>query len=763
MRAFLLFLSISFFSIFSYAQDSSYCDLSKGSLSREEYSSCVREDIKSNKILNAVYSNAGESIVNVINQIFKLIKFNLELEEVEKDSGGESILYAGLSALMDAVSYVIGIIFLIIIGFVSLISLLKTAKDGKTFEFRDNYFILFMLGVAVAGVAGGFKFIAFLFLIIGITLFVLAYVIFAPIVSNYLVYNVDAIKSELYSEAVVSSDKIVEAFVKSHLSDIRNQNSLVFEHSTDIFPPNGWKITDYELLDCFNNDYKKVDIKASQYTSSNFLNSAECAYDKLGYKVYRMARIENINESSYSVIKKIDEEQESYRNLGFLIHKNNCVSVNLLDHTKISDYLGVCADRNPDSDYNLSENGFIQEFKDKTKVESSQLKETKTALKKKLSAFIYTEMLKEASKVKKEKLKLSSGELISMLNIGVNYRRDFKERGLKVVDFNVIDESIIKKNKLQEGFDLLSNISEFKAETANDTFRVQEYIASLSDEENYKFKVAEIVNGVFGNAFTNLGFQYEDCYSASRCNTGEKNILITINQAFKEVVSLSIISNIGLTIKGDMKMRKAQKLNSFDKEEYANGQKLKSLGKFLSGFALLAIAAVVFLYREIVLTFISNFIITLSAFIVMPALIVVSMIVKFLQVSLYKDDRYSLSSIFIKYGVFDSLIRLPLLMISLFVVIAVMIIFSSIVVIVLFYIMSSSFNLFNPSSDLTYLFTEMVSVFVMFIVYFAIMGKAFGTALNYVNSMLNEFSSIQSIKSEINQEVSRFKSVISRL
>ncbi|WP_166486411.1 hypothetical protein, partial [Pseudomonas aeruginosa] len=762
MRHFFLFICLSFFSIFSYAQESSYCDLSKGSISKEEYSACVEEDIKSNKVLAAIYSNAGESIVKSINLIFNFIKLNIELEETESDSI-EDIFFAGVTFLMDAISKVVGVIFFIVIGVIGLITLLKTAKSGKVFEFRDNYFILFMLGVAVAGVAGGFKFVAFLFLIIGLTLFVLVWIIFSPILSNYLIYNVDAIKSELYSEAVVASDSIVESFVKSHISDIRFQNSLVFEHSTDIFPPNGWKITDYELLDCFNNDFKVVSVENSQYTSGNFLNSAECVYEKLGYKVYRMARIENISAPSYPIIKKIEEEQEAYRNLAFLIHKNNCVSVNLLDHTKISDYLGVCANRNVDSDYTLSENGFIQEFKDKTKVDSSKLKEYKTQLKKRLTAFIYAEMLKEGAKAKEKSAKNNSSEFISILNKGVNYRREFRDNGLKVIDFTVVDESVMKKNKLQESFDILGNISEFKAETENNTFNIQEYISSLSDEENYKFKVANIVDNVFGNAFTNLGFQYEDCYSASKCNSGEKNIIITINQAFKEIVILSTFSGVALSIKGDMKMRKATKLNSYDREEYANGQKIKSMSKFILGFAIIAVACILFIYKEIVLIFVSNFIMTLSAFIIMPALIVVSMIVKFVQVTLYKDDRYSLASIFIKFGVFDSIIRMPLLMLSMFVMIALMFVFSNIVVIVLFGVLAGSFNLLNPSSELAYLFTEIVAVFVMFIIYFAVMGKAFGTALNFINSMLNEFSSIQSIKSEVSQEVSKFKNALSRL
>ena len=80
MKKLFVFIFLLFISSFSFAE--SYCDLSKGKISEQEYNACTNREKEASKLLGSIISSAGNNIVVVANYIFQdIAKSDLKISD----------------------------------------------------------------------------------------------------------------------------------------------------------------------------------------------------------------------------------------------------------------------------------------------------------------------------------------------------------------------------------------------------------------------------------------------------------------------------------------------------------------------------------------------------------------------------------------------------------------------------------------------------------------------------------------------------------
>lgn len=773
MKKLFVFIFLLFISSFSFAE--SYCDLSKGKISEQEYNACIDRELKASRIIAPIIYSTDENIVELVKIVFRdIAKKTIRIIPSDESSSDLTMTpaksqmnsFLGVSnEIIEILSKISYIAFWFALGGIAGFILYRAMTKGVAIEKEDAFFILIMIGVGAIASVGGLAALVKLALLLGIVIVILVWSITSPVIFGFFGYDLDAIKSNLYSESVIFADAVIESNYKAHVSDIRAKNKLIFENST-VLDSYGWILDDIDLLNCFNNPVNQDVSNKKVYIPKYFIAGSDCVNEELGYQVYKMFRIEDPKDNAYSstVIQKIDSMQDKIRRFAYYkIHKNNCAAVNNISHQRFSDYLGVCGNRELDGNYTANENGYIQEFKNLEIIDTAEVMNEKEALKKELATFVYSQMLANAAGVSKGNNRMSSENLSGVMNLGFTYRKNFEKAALDVIDLDIIDSIVVKKNKLQEGFDTVANLFSFGAEGENITFGVNEYMESMTVKSDFKKEIAGLMNSISGNAFTNLGLQYEDCYVKYTCNSGESNVFITINQASSAIVRLSFVAYAAATIYGESKKRSAVKLNSYDRDADMQGTQIVSVGKFFLAPAILIFIAVAYLLKVNVLTFFTQIFFSMILYIIMPVLIMFALTIHVFRVSVIGDDRQSIGDLFAKYFVFDALLRLPLIFISALIVLSVVLIIGNISSYLLFAVLGQSINLYSAEGGIAMMFSSLIFLAIYIVCYIAIISGSLLKAISYANAKLDELlGHSASFDSAIKEEFGRLKGFISK-
>jgi hypothetical protein len=773
MKKLFVFLLFFFFSNLSLAE--SYCDLSKSQVSDIEYNSCKDRELKASRILSPIIYSAGENVIEIVNVVFRdIAKKSLVIissDEMSSDlmmtpAKSQMNVFLNISnKLIEIISMVSSAVFIVAFGVILFILLFRAMTTGVAVDKKDAFFCSIMIGIGIISIYGGLAAIIKIAVLIAIILVITIWAIVSQVIFMFFGYDLDAIKSNLYSEAVVFSDAVVESNYKAHVSDIRAKNKLIFENST-LLDSYGWMLDDIELMNCFNNPINQDVSNKKVYIPKHFIAGSDCVNEELGYQVYKMFRIEDPKDknSSAAVIQKIDSMQYKIRKFAYYnIHKNNCAAVSNIQYEKFSDYLGVCGNRELDGNYTANENGYIQEFKNIKIIDTAEVMKQKEALKKELATFVYSQMLANAAEVSKGNNRMSSENLVGVMNLGFTYRKNFEKAALEVIDLDIIDDIVVKKNKLQEGYDAVSNMFSFGAEGEDTTFGVNEYMESMTVKSDFKKEIAGLMNSISGNAFTNLGLQYEDCYVKYTCNSGESNVFITINQASSAIVKYSFIAYAAANVYGESKKRSAVKLNSYDRDTYMQGSQMVSLGKFFLVPALLIFCSVAYLLKVNVMAFFTQLFFSFVLYIVLPATVLFSITIYVFRVVIIKDDRESIGDLFARFGVFDALLRAPLIIISTLIALSVVLLVGSIASYLLFAVLGNAVNLYSAEGGIAMMFSSLIFIAIYIVCYIAIIAGTIMKTIPYANTKSDDLlGSSANFVSAINEESGRLKDFMRR-
>ncbi|WP_345960751.1 hypothetical protein [Pseudomonas sp. NY8896] len=661
----LLFLTV-LFSFSSQSSAESACQAGKGALSSDEIAACVQQEAESGMWLKVAFVNQNKQTIGlalgVIEHIFKQDYSKQALELVEKKDAG--------ARLMQGIEYALNVIAMVFFAIIYAAIILKSLFNGayKGMVMGWNVFpfsaITFILAIAIA--TGHFT--IFCKILIAVVIFGCFAMAYGVNIFMHLANDVSGVSTRFNAKANEFAQGMVYGAVEWHIQDITARRGMLVETGNVENTNKGVVLRDKEFTKCLLSDahtpagksapkyYQAADIEKTQY----------CADKELGYSTYRIGYVKDLKatDESAEVFARFIANQPQYRAVADDIVTNICGSVYRQHQDLINDYNSVCLDLKPNGFILVGNDDIVQTLKGSTVVDPDVMKSKLDALVSDYATFTYTEMLKNANKVdNKFDKSVSLDEIFQNFQIGAEYKKAYEVAGMKTIDIQIINEVAIKKSKLQQALGIEENLDIFGGNGTNETFGLNKYFQSLKPQFNMNSEIIKLLDGIAGNSLSNIGLQYADCFEEKgRCNSGTVNFVTPlIETAHTAIPWMASAYTMALMVKTYYK----SKFESAEEHD-PNREYYKQNERFYNGFANAALGmmlvlgvAFLFLFKVLILDYANLMIKGITTPILLPFAAGFAFIVSSHN-QMFRDDGESFNDLMKKYGVYDVILRLPL-------------------------------------------------------------------------------------------------------
>lgn len=673
----LLFVTL-FFSFSSQSFAESACQAGKGALSGDEIAACIQQEAEGGMWLQVAFKNSTKQetalALGVIQFMFKQDYSDKALELVEKKDAG--------SRLLDGINYVLNVFSMFFFAAVYAFLILKSLSNGATkgFVMGWNVFPFSMLTfiIAIAVVTGNFTiFIKIAFAVVVLMAFAMLY---GVSIFSHLASDTSGVATRLNSHSQEFAQEMVYGAIEWHIQDITARKGMLVETGNLENTLHGVVLKDKEFLKCLRDEPKKPLGKSNNkyYQASDIEKTQYCGANELGYQTYRIGHIKDLKDSNESsvVIAKFIANQPQYRNAADEIVANVCGSVYQQHQDLIKDYNSICLDLKPNGFILVGQDDIVPTLKNANVTDTDVMKAKLDALVSEFAVFSYTEMLKNSNKVdNKFDQHVSFDDMFQNFQIGAEYKKAYEAAGMKVIDIKMVNDVAIKKSKLQQALSLEENLDIFGGSGTNVTFGINEYYASLKPQVNMNAEIIKMLDGIAGNALSDLGLQYADCFESNgRCSSGVVNFVSPLIETSQTIMPwLASAYTFSLMAKTYYKNKlDAAASNDPNRDSLQASERFYAgLGTTFIGMMLVLAFAFLFLFKVLILDYSNLLMKGFMMPIIMPFAFGYALIMSTYS-KMFKDDSDSLTDLMKQYGVFDVMFRLPLVVIGFLIGLCVM-------------------------------------------------------------------------------------------
>lgn len=673
----LFFLCVLFsFSSQSFAETA--CQAGNGALSGDEIAACIEQEAASGMWLKVAFSNTTKQqaslALGVIELLFKQNYSDKALELVEKRDAGTR-LFQGIEYILNvfAMFFFAGMYCLLIYR-----TLMNGARKGFVMGWNVVPFSVLTFIIAIAVATGNFTvFIKIAFAIVVLMTFAMLY---GVSIFSHLASDLSGVSTRLNSQSHEFAQEMVYSAIEWHIQDITARKGMLVETGNIENTLHGVVLKDKEFTNCLLAEPKKPLSKSSNkyYQAADIEKTQYCGANELGYQTYRIGYVKDLKDTdeSSAVFAKFIANQPQYREIADEIVANVCGSVYRLHKDMVSDYNSICLDLKPNGFILVGGDDIVQTLKNANVTDVDVMKDKINQLVSDYAVFSYSEMLRNANKVdNKFDKSVSFDEVFQNFQIGAEYKKAYEAAGKKTIDIQIINEVAIKKSKLQQAVGLEDNLDIFGGSGTNVTFGLNEYYASLKPQVNMNAEIIKMLDGIAGNALSDLGLQYADCFEANgRCNSGTVNFVSPLIETAHTVIPWLAGAYVTTALIKGYYSSKYEAADSNDPNKDYYQAKSRFYGGFNTATVVMMIiigSAFLFLFKVLILDYANLMMKGFTMPIIMPFAFGYALIISTYG-KMFKDDSDSLTDLMKQYGVFDVMFRLPLVVIGFLIGLCVM-------------------------------------------------------------------------------------------
>ncbi len=670
MKKFLCALVFSFISIVSVsanAADESICDAKKENFTTSEIVACNLEILKSNGQLKLVTVSITQKAADMIAFIIEA-RLGIDISDaivVQHYDDAFTSMNKQISENIDyLLAYVFGLVFLV--G--SAIMLTRGVSTGVFIDKSVAPFLNTSLILCALAATGNYSFLMVVlngvFWVLGIFIWVM---VILPIFGD-MAGDVKAEQSGFSMKADDLADSAVDSMIAAYIQDLTARKGLLVETGQVNRKYNGYEIKDTKFQKCLSESIAP-DYSYKSYTLPEIEITQKCAFKELAYEEYQIASIndEKSNNLSGVIIDAIHSNRPEALQIASLIIGNVCGSVYEVEDDLDTDYVSICLDMNTNGLVKMGDDGLANTIKSSAMVDNEEIQERITALKSRIAAVALNEALKQANTVERTVVdNISPDNVIAAFSLGDAYRKAYAAAGSTVFDIEFINEVAIRKSTFKQALGIEENLDVLGGNGTNNNFGLADFIEKFKVKGSLTKDLVGVLNHISGSSANSLGFEYRDCFQKGNCNEGSSNILTPLNKASGKMISFLGSLYVGSKAFSMFYEKKAEALPETDPDRkyyYAksfawNGFSLKLLG--LIAVMLIAYFAV---YRGLMLNYVRILIEAIAQQKILPVMFAFAFIFGTTQ-RFYADDGESFNTALKKYGVWDAVLRIPLIMIG---------------------------------------------------------------------------------------------------
>lgn len=657
MKKLFLGLVILMFSAFSYADET--CSIDNDSLNVSELSQCVSEELKNDETLRQAKMLIGEERFDSILDLIKSTT-SIDLTTDELPDNRFSILQSIEKLNTKYIGVLFGLVALVII-----ILMIWRGRTGTVIDRETAPFAFVIFGMAVAVNSGAFLFVTQFLLVLSllVSLIIVGYCVFPIFVSMNL--DNKLLQTQLKEDADEFAKAIVKSQLDQHTNDLIGRKIVAVEVGRVEYAGNNIKIDLDDYMGCLVNHLEeKSNFKL--YVAPSIRNSIHCSSEEFGWRVYKVGSILDEKSSSVSlpIIKEIDSSEAAIRNLALTRIKNHCAMIYRVSENSSGKYQTFCLNQNANG-FIPNNDGLAKTYEVGEVIGDSEIKAKEKELVDRISSVAYVEMLKAAnSKTSIDELKkLSYSSKMKIISLGSEYKTAYLAAAHEVIALKINDEVVIKKNKLQFGFNTVENLKEFKGYGSVDLFGFANYLDSLNDSSSLDEMALSIVKTISGNSISQMGIQYKDCLVKNTCSTPSYNPFYPVVSATKKVtafISFMYAGSVALT-----HQYKVQADEFLGKDPYLNAKYLsqKSISDMLFGMLIAILIGIFVVISVFVIFYLTQIFIAFAKFFIFPWSFGL-LTLKNAIAGYRKEDTESFNGLLKRAGFYDMATRLPLLTVS---------------------------------------------------------------------------------------------------
>lgn len=670
MKRFLYALAFSLISILSvsaYATDESICDAKKESFTTSEIVACNLELLKSNGQLKLVTVSISDKAVQMIIFIIEQ-RLGLDISDSVVVKNADDAFTAMNKQITDNVdyllSYVFGIVFLVGGG----IMLLRGVTTGVFIDKTIAPFLNTSLILCVLAATGNYS--TFMVVLNGL-FWVLGIFIWVMVILNIfgdMAADVKAEQSGFSMKADELADSAVDSMIGAYIQDLTARKGLLVETGQVNRKYKNYEILDTKFQKCLSESIQP-EFSYKSYILPEIETTQRCAFKELGYQEYQIATINDEKSSTESrgIIDAIHSNRNEGLQIASSIINNVCGSVYDVEEDLATDYVSICLDMNTNGLVNMASDGLASTITSSAMVDNEEIQSRIKALKSRIAAVALSEALKQANTVKQTVVdNISPDNVLAAFSLGDTYRKAYAEAGSTVFDLEFINEVAIKKSTFKQFLGVEENLDVIGGEGTNNNFGLADFIEKFKVKGSITKDLVGVLNALSGSSANSLGFEYRDCFQKGNCNEGSSNILTPLNKASTKMITFLGTMYVGAKAFSMFYEKKADALPQTDpnKKYYNtksfawNAHSLKLLG--LIAVLLIAYFAVV---RGLMLNYVRILIEAIAQQKILPFMFAFAFIFATTQ-KFHADDGESLNTALKKYGVWDAVLRIPLIMIG---------------------------------------------------------------------------------------------------
>lgn len=661
MKRILLALLLTLSSGFSFSDEA--CSITNDSLAVSELGQCVSEELKNDEFLKQTKMFVGEERFEAIAE---LMKDYTPIDITDKDHIPFGSKFSILNSIQNLNQLYVGIFFAFIALLTLAVMVWKSMTGGAFMDKQSAPFSLLIFGLAISVNSGAFLFATQFILVFSIvvSLMIAAWCVFPIFVS--MVLDPKMLQQELKEDADEFAKALVTSQIEQHTNDLISRKIVAVESGLVDFAGKKVKVDADDYVSCLVNHKQPDKINYKLYVAPSIRNSAYCSSEELGWSNYKVGSIQDPKSSNISlpVIKEIHANETVIRNLALVIIKNHCNMIFRGNEDKSGTYQTFCMNQEING-FIENRDGYAGTYSTGEVISDVALKADEQKLVDRVSSVIYLEMLKAANtKVTSDDIKkLSFSSRMKIISLGSEYKTAYLAAGHEVIDLKINDEVLIKKNKLQFGFNDVKNLKVFKGYGSVDLFGFANYVDSLNDAVSIDQMALSIVKTISGNSVTKMGIQYRDCIVKGTCSSPSYNPFYPILDATKKTsafIAFMYAASTALAnhykIQADEFLGKDPYLNAKYHNQMTTSDLLFGMlvAILIGGFTVISVYVLFYLHQLFQ---------AFALFFIFPWSFGTGIIVNAWH-AMRKEDTVSFNELLRRFGFYDMATRLPLLVMS---------------------------------------------------------------------------------------------------
>ena len=661
MKRIIITLLLTLSSTFSYSDDT--CSINNDSLSIAEAGQCVSEELKNDEFLRQATMFVGEERYAAITEVMKDIT---PIDITNSDQIPLGNKYSILDSIQNLNQFYVGIFFAVIALATLAFMIWRGMTSGSFIDKQAAPFSLVIFGLAIAVNSGAFLFVTQFILIfsIVISLMLAAWCVFPMFVS--MILDNKLLQQDLKEDADEFAKALVTSQIEQHTNDLIARKMVAVESGLVEFAGKKIKIDADDYVSCLVSHVQSDKVNYKLYVAPSIRNSIYCSNEELDWSVYKVGSIldEKANNVSLPIVKEIHANESVIRNLALTRIKNHCNMIFRGTEDKSGRYQTFCMNQDPNG-YIENENGYAGTYSTGEVLSDVKLKAEEKKLVDRISSVAYIEMLKAANtKVTADDIKkLSFSSRMKIISLGSEYKAAYLAAGHEVIDLKINDEVLIKKNKLQYGYNDVKNLKIFKGYGSVDLYGFANYVDSLNDVASVDQIALNILKTISGDSVTKMGVQYKDCIVKGTCNTPSYNPFYPILDATKKISAFIAFMYAGSTALAHHYKIQADEMLGKDPYLNAKAHNQNSISDALFGMMIAILIGIFTVILVFVLFYLYQIFQTFAMFFQFPWSFGMGIIVNAWH-AMRKEDTVSFNELLRRFGFYDMATRLPLLVLS---------------------------------------------------------------------------------------------------